>query len=124
MKTEAPHASPKRGELYIADPGQTIGHEQAGRRPYLVISVQPMNRSPLRMVIAVPVTTTDWTNPLHVRIEPAASGLPRVSYAMPEMARSISQLRLRRRVGRVPIETVDAAAKHTGVLIGLGRARF
>jgi mRNA interferase MazF len=106
------------------DPGPVVGHEQVGRRPYMVISVEPMNQAPLEMVIAMPVTTTDWANPLHVRIEPAESGLQRVSYAMPEMARSLSALRLGRRIGRVPLGTVDAAAKHTAFLVGVGRARF
>lgn len=115
---------PKRGELYMTNPGPTIGHERAGRRPYMVISIDPMNRAPLEMVIAVPVTSADWTNPLHVRIEPAESGLPRVSYAMPEMARSISALRLGRRIGRVPLDAVDSAAKHTAFLIAVGSTRF
>ena len=90
----------------------------------MVISIEAMNRASFEMVIAMPVTTTDWTNPLHVRIEPAESGLPRVSYAMPEMARSLSTLRLGHRIGRVPLDTVDAAARHTAFLVGLGRARF
>jgi mRNA interferase MazF len=115
---------PERGELYMADPGPTIGHEQAGRRPYMVISIDPMNRAPLGVVVAVPMTTTDWTNPSHVRVEPAESGLPRVSYAMPEMARSISALRLGRPIGRVPLDAVDSAAKHTAFLIGVGGTRF
>lgn len=108
----------------MMDPGPTIGREQSGRRPYLVISVNRMNRAPAELTIALPLTTTDWTNPLHVRIEPAVSGLDRVSYAMPEMARSFSALRFERRVGRVPVEIVDTAAQHAGVLIGLGRSRF
>lgn len=115
---------PKRGDLYLIDPGPTLGHEQAGKRPYLVISIEPMNRSPLELVIAVPVTTTDWANPLHIRLEPAETGLSRVSYAMPEMARSLSTLRLGPRLGKAPLDTVDATAQHTAFLIGLGRARF
>jgi mRNA interferase MazF len=121
--TEPDRGGPRRGDLYVADPGPTVGHEQAGRRPYLVVSTNQMSRAPVAMVIAVPLTTTPWSNPVHVRIEPAESGLPRVSYAMPEMARSFSALRFSRRVGRVTVETVDAAARHTGLLIGLGRRR-
>jgi mRNA interferase MazF len=108
----------------MADPGPTIGREQVGRRPYMVISIDPMNRAPLGLVIAVPLTSTDWTNPLHVRLEPAESGLPRVSYAMPEMARSISALRLGRRIGRAPLDAVDSAARHTAFLIADGGTRF
>jgi mRNA interferase MazF len=105
------------------DFGPVIGREQAGRRPYMVISIDKMNRAPLEMVIAMPVTTTDWSNRLHVRIEPAESGLSRISYATPEMTRSFSRRRLGRRIGRVPRDTVDAAAQHAGVLMGLTRNR-
>jgi mRNA interferase MazF len=115
--------SPRRGDLYMTDPDPVVGHEQSGRRPYLVISINPMNRAPANLVIALPLTTTDWTNPLHVRIDPAESGLPRVSYAMPEMVRSLSVRRFQRRVGRVPTETLETAARHAGVLVGLGRTR-
>lgn len=116
--------TPRRGELYLADLDPIVGHEQAGRRPFLVLSIQALNRTSWEIVIGVPVTTTDWTNPVHVRIEPAESGLQRISYAMPEMVRSVSTLRFRKRVGQVPSQTVDMAARRTSVLVGLGRTRF
>jgi mRNA interferase MazF len=116
--------TPRRGDLYLTDPGPTIGHEQGGRRPFLVLSIEPMNRARLKLVIAAPVTTTDWGNPLHIRLEPAMTGLPRVSYAMPEMARSLSTLRFGPHLGRAPRDIVDAAAQNTAFLIGLGRALF
>jgi mRNA interferase MazF len=117
--------APKRGELYMADPGQTVGHEQSGRRPHLVLSVGRMNSSPLGLVIALPLTTTDTSSLLHVRIEPRPeNGLDRVSYAMPEMVRSVSGERFGRLLGRVPAETLETAATHTGFLLGLGRTRF
>lgn len=88
-----------------------------------MISVNRLNKAPIGVVIAVPLTTTEWPNSFHIRIEPAESGLPRVSYAMPEMARSLSTLRFERHLGRVPMEIVDLASRRTGVLIGLGRRR-
>lgn len=116
---------PKRGELYLADPGQTVGHEQSGMRPHLVLSLGRMNRSPLELVIALPLTTTDASSLLHVRIDPQPeTGLNRVSYAMPEMVRSISGQRLGRPIGRVHRELVERAAHHVGFLLGLGRTKF
>jgi mRNA interferase MazF len=117
--------APKRGELYMAAPGQTVGHEQSGRRPHLVLSVRAMNRSRLGLVIALPLTTTDASSLLRVRIEPQPeNGLDRVSYAMPEMVRSVSTDRFGRLLGRVPTETLELAATHTGILLGLGRTKF
>ena len=113
----------KRGEVYLADLDPVVGHEQGGRRPHLVISVNQMNHSATGLLIGVPLTTTDWGSKLHVRLEPPEGGLDRVSYAMPEMARSVSNSRLLARLGRASADTVEAVAQHVGVLIGLGRKR-
>lgn len=115
---------PQRGDIYIADLDPFVGHEQGGRRPFLVLSIPPMNRAPLKLAIGLPVTTTPRSDKLHVRLEPGATGLSRVSYAMPEMVRSISSERFRRCIGQAPIATVDRAAAHTGFLLGLGRTKF
>lgn len=113
----------QRGEVYDAHLDPVEGREQAGRRPLLVISINAMNRSAADVVIGTPLTTTDWGNAVHVRIEPPEGGLSRVSFAMPEMVRSVSSERLRRRLGSVSEETVDAVAKRVGILIGLGQSR-
>lgn len=121
MPTE--RAEVKRGEVYVGDPNPVVGHEQGGRRPFLVVSVDLMNRSPARLAIAVPLTTTDRRNKLHVRVDPPEGGLERVSFAMPEMVRSLSTIRLRRRLGRASPDTVEAVANRVGLLVGLGRSR-
>jgi mRNA interferase MazF len=114
---------PERGEVYAADLDPVEGTEQGGRRPLLVISIDPMNRSGAKLAITVPLTTTDRSNAMHVRLEPPEGGLKRVSFAMPEMVRSISTNRLRRRLGYASGDTVDAVARRAGILIGLGRSR-
>jgi mRNA interferase MazF len=115
---------PKRGELYFADLDPVFGHEQGGRRPFLILSILSVNQSPLEMAIGLPITTTYGTSTLHVRIDPAESGLPQVSYAMPEMVRAVSIQRFSRHIGRVSTETLETAAAHAGFLLGLGRTKF
>jgi mRNA interferase MazF len=115
---------PRRGDLFLADLDPVIGHEQRGKRPFLVLSIAGMNRAPAALVIGLPVTTTNRTNPLHVRIEPEASGLPSVSYAMPEMVRSVSTMRFKRLLGHAPADAVETAAAHAGFLVGLGGIRY
>jgi mRNA interferase MazF len=112
----------RRGDVFIGDPDPVVGREQGGRRPLLVVSVGQMNRSPAQMAITVPLTTTNRRNKLHVRVEPPAGGLDRVSYAMPEMVRSVSTMRLQRQLGRMSSDTVDAVADRIGLLVGLGRS--
>jgi mRNA interferase MazF len=121
MPTERPKI--RRGEVYIGDPDPVVGHEQGGRRPFLVLSIGHMNQSPASLAITVPLTTTDRRNKLHVRVEPPEGGLERISFAMPEMVRSVSAIRLQRRLGRVSMDTVETVASRIGLLVGLGRAR-
>lgn len=121
MKTELPPI--KRREVYIVDLEPVVGHEQGGRRPFLVISVNQMNRSRARTVVGVPLTTREGGRDLHVRLDPPEGGLDRVSYAMPEKVRSISIERFQRRLGHVSPDTVQAVASRVGILIGLGRSR-
>lgn len=113
----------KRGEVYFADPGPVVGHEQGGRRPFLVVSIDAINQSPAELAIVVPLTTTDRSSKLHVRLVPPEAGLDRVSFAMPEMVRLASVSRLQRRLGRASPDTVEAVANRIGLLVGLGRAR-
>src|SRR6476659_5143487 len=121
MSTEGPEV--ERGEVYMAGPDPIVGHEQGGRRPLLVISIDPMNRSAARLMIGVPLTTTDHSNKLHVRLDPPEGGLTRPSFAMPEMVRSVSTARLLRRLGFTSTDTVETVARRVGILIGLGRSR-
>jgi mRNA interferase MazF len=121
MKTEAPETY--RGDIYLANPDPVVGHEQGGRRPHLVISVNEMNHSAAGLLIGVPLTSTDRGSKLHVRLDPPEGGLGRVSFAMPEMARSVSVTRLLRRLGYVSTDKVDLVSKRVGILIGLGRSR-
>ena len=113
----------KRGEVYMGNPDPVLGHEQGGRRPFLVVSIEQMNCSPAGMAITVPLTTRDRRNKLHVRVEPPEGGLEKVSFAMPEMVRSVSTARFQRRLGRASPDTVETVASRIGLLAGLGRSR-
>ena len=50
---------PARGEIWLADLNPVHGREQAGRRPCLVVSVNPFNQGPAELVIVLPLTTKD-----------------------------------------------------------------
>ncbi|HVO53402.1 MAG TPA: type II toxin-antitoxin system PemK/MazF family toxin [Solirubrobacterales bacterium] len=115
---------PRRGEIFLADLDPVVGHEQWGQRPFMVLSLLSMNKAPAGLVIGLPLTTTERPSSLHVRIEPGESGLPRVSYAMPEMVRSISTERIGRQFGRANRKAFELASARAGFLIGLGRKKF
>lgn len=89
-----------RGDIYLADLGEPVGHEQALRRPVVVVSADPWIESHPPVIAVVTVTRTARGRSTHVEIEPGTSGLRALSYAKCEDIRSISPLRLERRFGR------------------------
>ena len=86
--------SARRGEIWLVDFGEPVGHEQAGRRPAVVVSADPLNDSPAGVVIVVPCTTARRDLPSHVELDPARSGREEVSYAKCEAVKSVSDQRL------------------------------
>lgn len=97
---------PRRGEVWLVDFGDPVGREQAGRRPAIVVSADPLNEGPAGVIIVVPLTTARRELPSHVEIEPGASGLDEISYAKCEDVKSISERRL---VARLGLASADVA---------------
>ena len=112
-------ARPSRGEVWEVDLGPTRGHEQAGRRPGLVVSTDRFNHGPAGLVVVLPITTAPKGIPLHVQVEPPEGGVRERSYVKVEDVRSVSTARLGERWGRVSSETVAAVDRRLGVLLDL-----
>ena len=93
--------TPQRGEVWVVDFGESLGHEQAGFRPAVVVSADRLNESPAGVLMVVPGTTARRDLPSHIEIEPGDSGLDQVTYAKCEELKSISEKRLISRLGRV-----------------------
>lgn len=94
---------PYRGEVWTVqlDPG-TLGREQEGQqRPCLVVSDDRLNRGQGEMAIIVPITRTVKAIPSHVEIAPPEGGLTEAGAIKCEQIRSVSVLRLQRRLGTV-----------------------
>ena len=101
-------ASPAYGEVCYAELDPTIGHEQAGRRPALVISVDRFNSSAPRLAVILPITSTWRGVPWHVPIAPPEGGLTRPSAILCEGIRSVSHDRLEQAIGKVSPQTMQA----------------
>ncbi|QGK68283.1 type II toxin-antitoxin system PemK/MazF family toxin [Allosaccharopolyspora coralli] len=108
----------QRGEIWLVDFGEPIGHEQ-GYRPALIISADQLNRSRAELIIVLPVTSTRRRLPSHIEIEPDESGLNHTTYAKAEDIKSVSTRRLVRRLGSAPIDRVHRAEHALRLLLGL-----
>lgn len=109
----------QRGEVWLVDFGEPVGHEQGYRRPAVIISEDRLNHSRAALVIVLPVTTTRRDLPSHVEIEAGDSGLEHTSYAKTEDVKSISAERLVRRLGTVPADRLNRAEHALRLLLGL-----
>lgn len=108
---------PERGDVFWADPDPTRGSEQAKSRPFAIVSVDQLNRAPLNLSLAVPLTRTDFANPLHLAISPPEGGLREPCFAMPEQLRAVSHERLARRLGRLRPATLEELLRRCRLLL-------
>jgi mRNA interferase MazF len=111
--------TPLRGEIWYADFGQPLGHEQGGPRPSLIVSHDRWNRGRSGLVIALPLTTKDKGFPHHVRVDPPEAGLGKPGFIKCEDVRSISTSRLQRRLGAVSKSTMLRVEETMRQLLGL-----
>jgi len=111
--------APLRGEVWLVDLDPGRGHEQAGMRPGLVVSVDLFNRGPAELVVVVPLTTRAKGIPWHVPVEPPEGGLEQKSFIKCEDVRSVAKERLTRRLGMVSAETLVAVEDRLRILLGL-----
>ena len=110
-------ARPEQGDVYWTDPDPTRGTEQANSRPFVIVSVNQLNHVSIGLSLAVPVTRTDFHNPLHLTIPAREGGLSERGFAMPEQLRAISHERLDRRLGNLRPKTLEELLKRCRVLL-------
>ncbi len=103
--------------MWFCELEPTRGHEQAGRRPVLVVSVDQLGAGPSELAIVVPLTRTPSDNPIRPRIDPPEGGLREPSWALPDMVRSIDRSRLVERWGSVGTTTLAAVAGRVRLLV-------
>lgn len=96
----------RRGEVWLVDFGVPVGREGGYTRPAVVVSSDMLNAGPGGVVVVVPTTTARRGLPVHVEIEPGASGLDEASYAKCEDVKSVATERLVRRFGVAAPEAV------------------
>lgn len=116
---DAAPGDPAQGEVWMLDFDPTRGHEQAGRRPALVVSENRLNYGPSGLVIAIPITSKAKGIPFHVAVLPPEGGLTLPSFIKCEDIRSVDKERLLRRLGTVSSTTLNAVEDRLRILLGL-----
>lgn len=110
---------PYRGEIWTADLNPIRGHEQAGIRPCLVISVDLFNHGPAGLVVVLPVTTKNKGIPFHVEVAPPEGGLKETSFIKCEDIRSLSPDRLIACSGSISADIISKVEDRLKILLDM-----
>lgn len=110
----------RKGEIYYAELSGTVGSEQGGVRPVLIIQNDVGNRNSPTTIIA-PLTTKlgKAVLPTHIAVDKAC-GLSEKSIVLLEQIRTIDKCRLRDYVGTVESETMNEVDASIEVSFGIG----
>jgi len=111
---------PDRGTVILVALDPTIGHEQSGARPCVVVSPPEINQSQRYPVVAVvPLTGTPGEGALYPALKPGGSGLIKPSWALTDQIRSVDKRRVLRVFGRVSSSEMQAIDEGLRLFLGL-----
>lgn len=100
------HTKILQGEVWLFDPDPTKGNEIGKKiRPGVIISHNLMNSGPSGLLFIVPLTSVYRGIESHIKISPPNGGVTVDSYALCEQMRSISKIRLIKKLGK--IDSID-----------------
>ncbi len=110
-----------RGSIWLVDLDPTVGHEQAKKRPCLVLSSTIFNQGPAEIIAVLPITSKDRNLWWNVRVSPEESGLPKTSFIICTQIRTISIQRLiSSRIGSINTATLKQVEERIKTLLALG----
>jgi mRNA interferase MazF len=98
-----------QGDVWWADLAEPEGSEPGFRRPIVVVQGDSFNRSAIRTVVAVALTTNlRWADaPGNVRLTARATGLGRDSVANVSQIVTLDRTALTERAGKVPSSKLE-----------------
>lgn len=112
-------SEPSRGDVWSINLDPTLGREQAGARPTLVVSVDKFNHGPADLIVVLPITSKDKKQPIHVPVKPPEGGLSMLSFVKCEDIRSVAKQRLKQFYGTVSAQTMAEVEKRIQILLNL-----
>lgn len=109
-----------QGDVWWADLAEPTGSESGFRRPVVVVQGDSFNRSALRTVVAVPLTSNlRWAAaPGNVRLTKHATGLTRDSVANVSQVVALDKSTLTERVGRLPSPKLELVLAGIDTVLG------
>ena len=95
-----------RGDIFWANLNPTIGHEQAGLRPVLILSHEIFNKHS-GTVIALAITSQPQKAGFPLTLELCSTKLPKKSWVKISQIRTLSVKRLSKKIGRAKVTELE-----------------
>lgn len=109
-----------KGEVYYADLSPTIGSEQGGNRPVLIVQNDIGNKySPTVIVVAITSRLTKTKLPTHIDLPSTINGLPKDSVALLEQIRTIDKQRLQEKICYIDAQKMREIDKGLAISLGM-----
>jgi mRNA interferase MazF len=106
---------PDRGEIVWINLNPQAGHEQAGRRPAVVVSPRSYNGR-VGLALLCPITSQVKDYPFEVALPP---GLPVAGVVLADQIKNLDwRARRAARAGRIPSGSVTEVLEKLGTLLG------
>jgi len=110
----------KRGDIYKCDLSPTVGSEQSGLHPVLIIQNDVGNSNCRTVIIAAITSKTDrLTIPTHIFINKTESGLNQDSLVLLEQIRTVDEKRLYGFCGSLSESAMKMVNKALAISIGI-----
>jgi mRNA interferase MazF len=106
-----------RGDVLWAELDPTKGSEQAGRRPVLVLSQDVFNERS-GTVIAAAITSQEPKAHFPLTMELTSPKMPKRSWVKISQVRTLSVLRLGKRIGRAKTEELEQVIEGLNEILG------
>lgn len=106
-----------RGDIFWANLDPTLGREQAGRRPVVVISHHVFNERS-GTVIAMAITSQEQRAGFPLTLELQKVKLPKRSWVKISQIRTLSTTRLEKKIGRISEEELNLLIEGLNEIIG------
>ena len=110
----------RRGDIYLVDLGTTVGSEQGGCRPVLLLQNDVGNHYGPTLIVA-PISSRYWKKlkqPTHSLIE-GIQNLTSPSVVLAEQIITIDKLRVMKYLGKVPEDQMQNINKAVKISLGL-----
>jgi len=107
-----------RGDIVWANPDPTLGHEQSGSRPVLILS-QDIFNDKSGTVIAVALTSQKPSAGFPLTFELSDGSLPKRSWVKISQIRTLSTQRLGKKIGKASEEELETVIEGLNEIIAV-----